>query len=226
MIRFKKVANLILIVVLTLSVFGMTGCSGKKEEASAKDIARKNANIVIDEKNGITATYSENFNESYYNEEELETQINKEIDEINKTLESGSSISVEKFQVKDKVASLKLKFTDYMAYTKYSEQYIDADRNAKLYIGTYDEAVKAGYSMSGKFVEYNSGSEDSGKNEITSKDFKEVENLVVVYTNESKMFALPGEIVYSNSSVKVKDGVAKTTDKVENYIIYKLNVEK
>lgn len=210
--NIRKAAALLLLAVAAVML--VVGCSKKDKEASESE-SKRNATLIIDEQNQIVITYTETFDKSYYNKEELESKVTEELSEFNKTTSNNSSAVLESLEVNEGKAVLKIRFADGETYTDYVKEYVKPDKEAELFVGTYKEAVSAGYTFSGK---YTSGEDLSA---VTSKEFEETDNLMVVYTNEEHKILVPGDIMYFGDTVSLDKGLAITSGAKENYIIYK-----
>ncbi len=210
--NIRKTAGL-LILVMAAAILA-AGCSKKDKEASESD-TKRNATLTIDEQGQIVITYTEAFDKSYYSKEELESRAAEELSEFNKTASGDSSAAMEALNVKDGNAVMKIRFSDEKVYVDYVKEYVNPDKETKLFIGTYKEAVSAGHDFSGK---YTSGEDLS---EVTAKEFKDTDSLVVVYTNEEQRILVPGDIMYFGDNVSLDKGLAVTSAGKDNYIIYK-----
>lgn len=209
----KKIKGIILLITLTLVIAGICGC-GKSKKASANP--KDSASVRVGDE-GLVVTYAEDFSKDYYSEDELEELVDAEVKEFNETYASDKANGVvkESLKIKDKKATLKLKFANVADYEIYSKNYVNSTRNAKMFYGTYSEAVAAGYSLGTTFTKVDDSTE------MTIDDISKDESLCVFFTNEGISVSFDGDIVATGKYVKVKDGVATTSDKRENYIIYK-----
>lgn len=213
-IRVRRLALLMIMVLVAMCV---VGCS--KNDAKAADAkVRKRATMIIDEQSQVMITYTEDFDKSNYNHDELEPTINEELLEFNNKISNENGAKLESFDVNsDKKASLKIEFIDSDTYTKYVGEYVQPDRNIKLSIGSYNEVVAKGYLFGGSFINADDLSQ------ITKDKFSDLENLMVVYTNEAQKILIPGTIVYFSDTVSLEEGLAITSDNLENYIIFTLD---
>lgn len=210
----RKLKGMLLILLLVVMLVVMAGC-GKSKKTSNK--SETNSTLVIDENNCLIVVYEEDFKEDYYDKKELEKFIDSELAEFNETYAADKSNGVvkESFSVKDSKAVLKLKFSSYQDYMNYSADYVDSTRNARLFIGTYDEAVNAGYSFEETFQSAD------GKEGFNVLDVKDDEKVFILFTNEKYKIEVNGEILGMNGNVKIENKLAVTSDKQENFIIYK-----
>ena len=96
--NFRKTAGLLLMVLAAALL--AAGCSKKDKEASESD-TKRNATLTVDEQEAIVITYTETFDKSYYNKEELESRAAEELAEFNKTASGDSSAVMESLNVKD-----------------------------------------------------------------------------------------------------------------------------
>jgi hypothetical protein len=211
----RKYKGVVLVMALVLVTVSICGCS-KSKKASAEPKSDTTFQVYSD--NSFIVTYSEDFSEDYYSKDELSEMVDKEIAEFNENdaVSKDNGISKDFLEVKDKKAVLKIKFNNYKDYNAYSSGYVDSSRNAKLFLGTYEEAIGEGYSCNTKFIK----TDDS--TELSIEDIKADSELYIMYTNEGMRIAIEGTIVAAGANVTVEDNIAKTSDKKENYIVYKL----
>lgn len=211
----RKQKGMILLLLLVIMLVVMAGC-GKAKKTQAE--SKTNPTFNIDGNNCFTVAYEEEFKEDYYDKKELESLIDSELAEFNETyaIDKSNGVVKESFSVKDGKAVLKLRFSSAQDYMNYSSNYVNSTRNARLFIGTYDEAVNAGYSFGGTFYAAD------GSEGFNAADVKETEKVFVLFTNEKHRIGVSGEIIGMNSNVSLEDKLAVTSDKQENYIIYKL----
>lgn len=203
------------VIVVLLSVFlTMAGCSKKSDTYSTE---YKDGYMRIFHDGKIFATYLEDFDEEKYSEDKLKSMVDEEIAEFNEKYSDDNGMSLEKFEIKNNEATVRFAFDDVEDYILYNEKYVNSDKVIKMFIGTYDEAVAAGYEVSGKL-------KAAGKKEKIDadelKDKEDISDLYVVYTNEGTVMRFDGDIKYVNSNVKLDDGMAITSDKSQNFILY------
>lgn len=212
----RKQKGLFLFLLLVIMLVVTAGC-GKSKKASEESQA--NPTLVIDGNNYFTVVYEADFTEDYYDKAELENLIDSELAEFNETsaADKNNGVVKESFSVNSNRAVLKLKFSAVSDYMNYSSGYVNSTRNVRLFIGTYDDAVNAGYSFGGTFKSAD------GKEAFDVSGVKDDEKVFVLYTNEKHWIEVNGEILGMNSNVRLEDKLAVTSDKQENYIIYKQN---
>lgn len=211
----RKHKGIILVISLLITAVCVSGCL-KSKKSSVKQKAEENLKVYSD--NSFTVTYSEDFGEDYYSKDELGEMVDRELSEFNNNyaISKDNGITKELLEVKDKKVKLKLKFNNYKDYITYSSDYVNSERNAKLFLGTYEEAVAEGYSLNTKFIR------TDNSEELSPEDIKADSELHILYTNEGKHISIDGTVVATGDNVTVKDNIVKTSDKRENYIIYKL----
>ena len=199
-------------VFLLVFVFAFSGC-GKTSKKPVKEEVLK-TNFFEESENGFVVVYEEKFEEKYYDKTELEEMIDSEITEFNSNYakDTAKGIVKDSFSVSDKTVILKLRFYSWEDYVTYSSEYISSNRNARLFIGTYKDAVAAGYNFAGKYV----AADGSTAYDISATD----DEAMVIFTNEGFVMDLSGTVTAFNENVSVKDGKIKTSNRRENYIIY------
>lgn len=211
----RKHKGIILVMSLLVTVICICGCSKSKKSSEDK---KSEGEFKVCSDNSFIVTYSEDFGENYYSKDELEEMVDKELAEFNAeyAISKDNGITKELLEVKNKVVNLKLKFSDYNDYNTYSANYVNSERNARLFLGTYEKAVQEGYSLNTKFVRLDNSEE------LSLDEIKADSELCVLYTNEGMNISIEGTVVATGNNVTVKDNIVKTSDKRENYVIYKL----
>lgn len=216
-INMKNKTKLAVLLLLLVLVLVFSGCGkSKKDSEGKKKIA---ANFYLQSADDFTVVYEEDFEENYYDKSELEKMIDEEIAEFNTNYavagSDGEKKGIEKssFEVADKKAVLKLRFHSWNDYITYSNEYISGTRNAKLFIGSYNDALAAGYTFPGKFT---------SPDKKESFDLESVtDDMIVIYTNEGFNMDIEGEIIAINNDVTIKDGLVSTFSARQNCIVYK-----
>lgn len=210
------IAALIVVVLVVFIAADAMGCTkGKKKSVIEKNLE---TTFEVNKDGSVVVTYCDSFEEDYYNEDELRGYVNDEINKFNaeKAVDSSNGISLESLKVKDKVATLKLKFANCDDYVLYSADYVNKGRNARLFVGTYDEAVSRGYKFAAGFKKY------SNLSDITLEEAVSGENTFVLFTNEGFNMKIDGEVIAIGDNVEKTKGVIRTSDKKENYIIFNI----
>ena len=214
-VKMKKIKGIILLIMSAILTVALCSCGGKTKKT--KEETKPEVGFSINSDGTFSVTYSEDFSEDYYSETELEELVDKEISEFNSSLavDSENGISMESLKVKKKQATLKLKFLNYEDYNSYCAEYVSSTRNANLFIGSYSQAVEKGYNLATVFTKTADGQV------MENTDIEETEGIKVVYTNEGFNIKVDGEVIAVGTNVTYNDGVVQTSDKRENYFIYK-----
>lgn len=211
----KKQGCVILLLTIACVVL-VTGCGKKKDKKTTTTEEKITATFTVAQDNSFEVVYEEDFKEDYYNKDELDSMVDRELQEFNNNY--GTGVIKSGLEIKDGRAKLILKFPDYASYVSYASEYVSSSRNARLFIGSYDEAVAAGYNFAGTYTG------KDGKTEFSFDDILGSPGIYVLFTNEGFQISVDGEILGISSGVTVKDGIAVTSDKRENYVIYKKNL--
>lgn len=121
-------------------VLGMiSGCATKYPETDT----------VYIQKNGtVQEATVESFDKEYYEEEELKDFITAEIEKYESEYEKGS-VKLKDFLVEEGVAKLMMKYDGYQSYMDFNGR--------ELFTGTIVQAIAAGYSFGGDFLEVKTG---------------------------------------------------------------------
>lgn len=212
-INLKKVKKIVFLVCIFTLILAFSGCG--KSEKKAKKAETLATNFFEESDKGFVVVYEEEFDKEYYDKDELESMIDAEITEFNNDYakDKAKGIVKDSFKVSDKTATLKIRFYSWEDYVTYASEYISSNRNARLFIGTYKDAVAAGFNFAGKYV---------SKDGSTPYDVSTTsEDTMVVFTNEGFVMELSGDVIAYNENVTVKSGKVKTSNRRENYIIFK-----
>ncbi len=131
----------ILAIVLTLFVFGLTGCSSSYSKVDE-------STIFVQKKGEIIATDVEAFDEDVYDKEKLEEYVKDRIKEY--TADNGkNTVKFKKLIVKDGVAKLILEYKSAEDYMKFN--------GIEIFTGTVEEALEKGYSFDTQFAQIDDG---------------------------------------------------------------------
>lgn len=185
----KKRISLCLIVVLTMTF--LTACGGS---------LKADRNTVYVQKNGkITGAAVEEFNKDYYDEAELETYVEEQVQEY-VAEHDKKSVKVSKFSVEEGMAKLNIKYAGYEDYAAFN--------GVEMFAGTVPQAMAAGYNFDDTFLEVVEGKlgNEVDKSVITSSsEYK------VVILNEKVDVKVDGTVVYVSAdytSIAAKDTVS------------------
>lgn len=164
----------------------MTGCGSSLEA---------DTNTIYVEKNGkITSVDVEAFDQSYYDETELETFVDEAVNAYNEENGKGA-VKVEELSVEDGVATLKMQY-------KTAEDYAGFN-GIEMYQGSVVQAVAAGYGFDTDFVRVSDQTVagNASKEEIYSQD----DVKVVVIRAKNIDVKVDGEILFvSCENVELK----------------------
>ena len=204
----KRIGCAILAVLMLGMLFA--GCGSADSES----------NMIFVEKKGKVQTVDiEEFDKSYYSEEDFKTFAQETIDEYNMSHEVDA-ITLTELVVKDEMAKLKMEYKTVSDFSNFNE--------ITLYQGSVTSAVSEGYLFDVDFSKVEKG-EVTGN--ATRADVLAEEGLSVVIIKANTNVKIEGTICYvstANVTVTGKDTVAiydeentsLTTD-VCTYIIYK-----
>lgn len=226
----RKIIFCCMLVVVLASV---CSCASKKSAKKSED----EATVIIDKDNTVSVTYTEEFKEDYYDKDELEAQVDREIEEFNANYaeDKASGMSKQSLKLKDKKITLKLKFASYKDYEAYSAHYVSITKNVKLFAGTYEDAVAAGYDLTNKVIDLDKKpevkldekSDKKSEKDTVSKDAEEVTSSETSNETESTDETLEqtGEETSENpegaSTEQTKESESTSEEKSENSYEYK-----
>lgn len=90
--------------------------------------------VIIEKKGQITEAIVEDFEQPYYDQEELKREIEDKISQFNTQSGDGKeAVELEKFELEDKVIRVNITFPDSDAYTSFNEKQLFAGKVADVY---------------------------------------------------------------------------------------------
>lgn len=171
-----KKRKIIFCCMLAVVLASLCSCASKKSAKKSED----EATVIIDKDNTVSVTYTEEFKEDYYDKDELEAQVDREIEDFNSSYaeDKANGMSKQSLKLKDKKITLKLKFASYKDYEAYSAHYVSITKNVKLFAGTYEDAVAAGYDLTNKVIDLDKKPEVKLDEKSDKKSEKDTEDTV------------------------------------------------
>lgn len=205
--------TLLCTVLVMVMAVGLTACGNKVGDIEMKE---GESAIYIDEDGTVSYGVSEKFAEDYYNEDDLQKKIDAEIEDYNngKKASVNQAITLEKFKVSDKVATLILDFATVYDFNEYVRAYNNEDKT-KFYTGTI--ADNDDCKIKGSFV-----SPDKSKT-ATTKEIKAMTKSNIIIVNDKYKVQLDSDIKYVSENCTVNEEGIVTTAGAEqglSYIIY------
>lgn len=183
----KVAACLISLLLVTLLV----GCAGSKGENTIMEVHKDGS---------VKSHIVEAFDQSYYDEAELQESMESDIADYNVTA-GDKNISLDQFLVKDAVAKATITYASAEDYMAFNEE--------TLFLGTIKEAKSAGYEVS---VDMNAVEDTSSIQKLSSLSGDE--NMKLVIFSEPVEVKVYGKVLYvskglapgsSDKSVTVTD---------------------
>ncbi len=173
----KKKAAIIFSVILLIGL--AAGCGNKLDV--------EESTVYVDKKGSVISVDVESFEKDYYDEAELKSYIEEEIE--NYTSENGKkSVHLEDVAVEDSTATLKLKYASAEDYAKFN--------GIELYTGTVVKAMAEGYDFNVDFAAVKDGAVTGSvtKDEVIGNDDYKV---AIIKANTDVV--VDGTIVYVSS---------------------------
>lgn len=94
--------------------------------------------VIIEKKGQITEAIVEDFEQPYYDQEELKREIEDKISQFNTQSGDGKeAVELEKIELEDKVIRVNITFPDSDAYTSFNEKQLFAGKVADVYARGY-----------------------------------------------------------------------------------------
>lgn len=147
--------------------------------------------VIIDKKGQITEAIVEEFDQPYYDLDELKSNIEGQVASYNTQSGNEEAVSLDKIELTEQTVHVNITFADYNAYTGFNEK--------ELFAGTVADAYSAGY-------EFPQMKQTDGT-AISQADVLELGEKHAVILEEQQQVKVPGKITH------ISDGVSLVDDK-------------
>ena len=192
----KKTTKMMAIFCLTVSLLTACGNPMKKMDKNT---------VYLKKDNTVESLSIEDFDKSYYKEEELKSFIDEEV-KAQQEARGEESVSVSEFKVEDKKVTLDLKYQSVEDYVQFTDTVLET--------GVYSEQV---FQDPFTFIDADSKEEvvdgikeDGELQYVKIKDPEEIQVLV------------DGDVLYYSKSIElVKKNLVKVPAGTESVILYK-----
>ncbi len=174
-----------------LAGLSLWGCGESDTDSRAQAAASSNTVMEVLKDGSIMETITEDFSADYYNEDDLRSMILSEVAEYNR--DSERDISVDKFENKNGVITVTMKYPSAEAYTDYNSNQFDS---RQLFIGTVKEAYDGGHSLDVTLTSAENEEESIGKQELLGMG----ENHILISEVPFRVETF-GKILYSGDNV-------------------------
>ena len=207
----RKIA--VAFVTIALMV-GLVGCSPLGDiELEAGD-----SGIYIEDDGAISYGSCEKFDKKYYNEDQLENEIDTEVSDFNKSKYSSvdDACSINDFSANSKEARLVLDFVTTYDFKNYMINFAGFEEDG-FYIGPISDNDKC--PIKGTFVKPHT------KKTVTAKEIKNMKDCILVTYTPFKV-QVDGDIKYISTNCKIDDDDVVSTSKNKgelSYIVYDID---
>ena len=124
-----------ILVLMPFLLLLLTGCGSATRETT----------LSLSKKGVLTQTIVEEWDQDYYNQSELEK-------EMETAVEANAKVTMKSFRIKNKTATATLVYESAEAYADFN--------GVACFWGTATEAVAAGYSLAGEYLDSNGNQVD------------------------------------------------------------------
>lgn len=207
----RKIA--VAFVTIALMV-GLVGCSPLGDiELEAGD-----SGIYIEDDGAISYGSCEKFDKKYYNEDQLENEIDTEVSDFNKSKYSSvdDACSINEFSANSKEARLVLDFVTTYDFKNYMINFAGFEEDG-FYVGSISDNDKC--PIKGTFVKPHT------KKTLTAKEIKNMKDCILVTYTPFKV-QVDGDIKYISTNCKIDDDDVVSTSKNKgelSYIVYDID---
>lgn len=206
----KKIMLLVMSIVLAV---GLTACGSTVGDI---DLEAGQSAIYIQDDGVVSYAVAEKFDKDYYNEDDLEDKVEKELADYNAS--SGASVSdaitLSDFDVSDDTATMVLDFATDYDFLGYIKNYNNVESD-KFYIGTISDNLNC--KIKGDFVS------PDRKETIKGKEVGKMSESYILIVDEEYKVQVNGEVLYTSENCKIdEDGIITTANTEEgmSYIVY------
>ena len=205
--------KIITMVMAMMMILGLTACGNTVGNI---DLEAGQSAIYIQDDGVVSYAVAEKFEKDYYDEDQLEENIEKEIEAYNGSGQASVSdaITLNGFHVSGSVATLVLDFSTDYDLLNYVKQYNNISPK-KFYIGSIAGNKKC--KIKGNFVSADKKTTKKGK------DIKQMDDNILI-VNEAYKVEVQGTILYVSENCSIDGDGIVTTAKEEDgtsYIVYK-----
>ena len=163
-----------ILVLMPFLLLLLTGCGSATRETT----------LSLSKKGVLTQTIVEEWDQDYYNQSELEK-------EMETAVEANAKVTMKSFRIKNKTATATLVYESAEAYADFN--------GVTCFWGTAAEAVAAGYSLAGEYLDSNGNQVD-----LTTILNSEKPYHVMILT-EPVLVEVPGKILCASPVVEIRD---------------------
>ena len=207
----RKIAVGFVAIAVTI---GLVGCNPLGDI----DLSAGDSGIYIEDSGAVSYGSCEKFDKKYYNEDQLEQQIDTEVADFNKSKYSSvdDACSVEQFKANSKEAKLVLDFVTTYDFKNYMTHYAGFEPEG-FYVGPISDNDKC--SIKGTFKKPHS------KKTATAKDIKKLKDCILITYTPFKV-QVKGDIKYISTNCKIDedDVVSTSPNKGElSYVVYDID---
>ncbi len=206
--------KIVLGIVAIVMAMGLVGCNPMGDI----ELTPGQSGIYIDDDGAISYGSCEKFDKKYYNENQLEQQIDTEVADFNKSKYSSvdDACSIEQFNANSKEANLVLDFVTTYDFKNYMLHYAGFEPEG-FYVGPISDNDKC--EIKGTFKKPHS------KETVTAKEVKKMKDCILITYTPFKVQS-KGDIKYISTNCKVDedDVVSTSPNKGElSYIVYDID---
>lgn len=206
----KKIA---ILFCSALSVTLLGACSSKLD-------VEKNT-IALQKSGKVLEAAVEDFSQSYYDEEELDTYIQEAVDSY--VAENGKkTVSISESRVEEQIAYLTLKYDSCDTFSDFT--------GIECFSGSAVQAQAAGYDFDTEFYAAGDDGEAAGAQTVSKEDVLQDDDLKVFIVKDNSDIIVPGEIAYvsaegtsiaSKNTVTVQPKEEDTDEAILVYVLYR-----
>lgn len=180
-------------------------------------------------KNGKIVEYAiEDFSESYYDADELQSYIDSTVKEW--TDANEGTVKVKRSEVEDGTACLTIQYDSAQTFSEFN--------GVECFAGSIVQAQTAGYDFDMDFVQVDSKEQEENEGSVIEAEIQPVvsgdtvtedDDLKVFILRDHVNIKVPGKIVYVSDHVQIEDGNTVTADEDDGsaehdvllYVLYK-----
>ncbi len=201
---FTKIRKLTIGALLLIGIMGIVSCGKEGEEGNP-------STLTMEKDGSLRAEIVENFEKEYYDAGELQQSVLEQAASYNRNAGSGN-VTVEKVEMDEGRITVKMTYADIQDYAAFN--------HAVFFVGTPEEAEKAGYNLNVVLSNVKDSQETVGRSDILAIDGGKL-----LITNVKEGIAINGKALYVSESVTAASNARKIwytgDEKGLAYVVYK-----
>lgn len=210
MVKLSKMCRVVGILALAGVMVFAVGCTKKGGSTKEEIVDEKDVTMHVGSDKSLTVTYKDEFDESYYSQEELKTKAEEELKAFGESISNPNAAKLEAVTMEDQTVWLSMKFQDADTYVQYVKACEDKESTKEVFVGTIAQAGSKGIELDVAFTKFGAGEEEE---KVMFSDIDNRDELMVMTVNSKQTITVDGDIKYYTEANENRNGVDTTGEK-------------